>query len=132
MNGNLCFIGCATGVVYQIPFAWGHVVVKTGCCINIRLLEHKNSLKHRAFVCKPISVLNMETLCFFMAPLSFRFMAIRSLYREVIEAYIMFEKKGGLCTSEQSIALLEKEFVFGSVNVLVTNVNTCSARCVLI
>lgn len=104
-------VECKTGVVYQIPFNCGHVYVgQTGRCINIRLLEHKNSLKNKkdSHVTRHCS----EHGCF---PL-FHDTTILSVHtnqitREVIEAFHI-RKRGDICISEPSIALHEKEFLF--------------------
>lgn len=105
------FVECKTGVVYQIPFSCGHVYVgQTGRCINIRLSEHRNSLKNNPYshVTKHCS----EHGCF---PL-FRDTTILSVHgnqltREVIEAFNI-RKRGDTCISEPSITLHDKEFLF--------------------
>lgn len=38
-------VKCMMGVVYMLPLTCGHVYIgQTGCCINTRLKEHKQSL----------------------------------------------------------------------------------------
>lgn len=94
--------------VYQILLDSVYVS-QTGCCINVRLLEHKNSVKRTTY-----SHITRHCSGHGCIP-PFQDTTILSVHgdqliREIQAFHI--RKIGDLCISEPSIALHEKEFLF--------------------
>lgn len=111
------FVPCRANVIYEIPLSCGNVYVgQTGRCINIRLLEHANSLddsrgqhlpkhcktcRHDGNVCTPL---------FGRTKIVGR--ASDKKEREVIEALEIARLGPDKCVSEASIHLYRKELAF--------------------
>lgn len=109
------FVPCSVGVVYMIPFVCGHVYIgQTGRCLNIRLMEHRRSLKgddysHVAQHCKKCKK------CKDCYPV-FKDTKVIAKHknqhvREIIEAFHI-RRNEGKCVSVPSLSLLDKEFQF--------------------
>uniref|UniRef100_A0A131YD33 Tick transposon n=1 Tax=Rhipicephalus appendiculatus TaxID=34631 RepID=A0A131YD33_RHIAP len=100
-------LNCVLGVVYMIPLGCGGVYIgQSGCCINVRLREHRSSgTSHLAMHC-------WECGC---CPVSHGsevvFSSSSQVARGMAEVFHM-GRGGDRCVRRPSVLLLEKGFFF--------------------
>lgn len=110
------FVPCCVGVVYLIPFSCGHVYIgQTGRCLNIRLMEHRRSLKGKEYS----HIAQHCSKCSGCFPV-FKDTKVVAKHnnqhvREIIEAFHI-RRNEGKCVSAPSLTLLDKEFHFLSAS----------------
>lgn len=105
------YVKCVTGVVYEIPLSCGRMYIgQTGRCVNIRLREHRSSLKstpysHLASHCDTCKChpLFEKTVILFRHPLQ--------TTREISEAYHI-SRNADQCISHPSLSLHDCEFKY--------------------
>lgn len=105
------FVKCITGVVYKIPLSCGRMYIgQTGRCVNVRLREHRSSLKNTPYShlashcvsckCQPLFE---NTIVLFRHP--------HQTTREISEAYHI-SRNTDQCISHPSLSLLDCEFSY--------------------
>lgn len=108
---NPPFVRCATCVVYCLPLNCGHIYVgQTGRCLNIRLQEHRSSVKSKdgSNLAKHCSACGCTPIFCEASVLSkFR----DKTTREVIESFHI-KRCGKRCVSAPSLNLTDKEYSY--------------------
>lgn len=111
------FVPCKTGIVYSLPLSCDNVYIgQSGRCINVRLMEHRSSLKNNPHAhitrhCATHKDKTQAQCCPLFENTSVLWRHRHQLTREVIEAFYI-RKHEDKCISHASVALHEKEFLF--------------------
>lgn len=115
------FVPCSTGIVYSLPFSCGDVYIgQSGRCVNVRLMEHRASLRNNPFAhvtrhCKAHEESSQEKCNPVYKDTSILWRHNDNLTRELVEAFHI-RKSEGKCISQASVTLYDKEFAFMSKN----------------